>query len=50
MEWSAVFDKIKRSVLKIETPCGQGAGFFLRHDTDFVIATAYHVVSLEFTL
>lgn len=45
MEWSAVFNKIKRSVLKIETPYGQGTGFFLRHDKGFVIATAYHVVS-----
>ena len=45
MEWSEAFGKVERSVLKIETPHGQGTGFFLRYNNGFVIATAYHVVS-----
>ena len=49
MEWSEVFEKVKRSILKIETPHGQGTGFLCRLSEDddrdtFAIATAYHVV------
>ena len=44
MEWRQVFDNVRCSILKIETPQGQGTGFLCRLDgRRLAIATAYHV-------
>lgn len=50
MGWSESYEKVKKSVFKIETPQGgQGTGFLLLLDEDaddwkWAFVTAYHVV------